>query len=151
MEYQKSEQLYSVTISGLTLDAAKALAEQGSSLVWLREGDKVTAQPDASGKPIVIVPDQEGYRLSQDYAKLFDFISAGHVATAFVNVFFAKGEERIYRDVCKVQRFKPFDILIGTRGIAYGEGYSFSDNDKSEFEIFAMRCQGLSLGWIEPN
>lgn len=85
MGNQRKDQLYSVTISGLTLNAAKELAEQGSSLVWLHDGDKVTAQPDVSARPIVIVPEQDGYRLSQDYAKLFDFICAGGMAAAFVS------------------------------------------------------------------
>jgi len=47
-------QTYTLTMSGLTLEEAKEIAENGSSLMWANEGSDLVAYPSSHEHPATI-------------------------------------------------------------------------------------------------
>lgn len=52
-------QTYTLKMSGLLLEEAKDLAENGSTLMWAQEGDDIVAYPSSHEHPAVISQDKE--------------------------------------------------------------------------------------------
>lgn len=52
-------QTYTLKISGLTLEEAKELAENGSAFMWAKEGGDIVAYPSSHEHPAVISKEKE--------------------------------------------------------------------------------------------
>lgn len=52
-------QTYTLKMSGLTLEEAKELAENGSTFMWAKEGDDIVAYPSSHEHPAVISKEKE--------------------------------------------------------------------------------------------
>ncbi len=89
------------------------------------------------------------YKFSKDYDTLFDRITAGEIIAAFVDYYDKDIREDPWRDICKVQRWKPYLITIGVRGIGYGGLMEFDEEDGEEKTLFVRLCKALNLEWIE--
>lgn len=90
------------------------------------------------------------YRLSKNYTELFELISVGHEVPCFVDYSFRDDDTRKYRDICRVRRFKEFEISFGARGIGYGDVSSWhKENGGREIDAFTDLCKMLNVEFIE--
>lgn len=90
------------------------------------------------------------YRFSKNYTELFELISVGHEVPCFVDYSFRDDDTRKYRDICRVRRFKEFEISFGARGIGYGDVSSWhKENGEREIDAFTDLCKMLNVEFIE--
>jgi hypothetical protein len=90
------------------------------------------------------------YKMSRNYTQLFDLICDGHEIPCIVDYSFRDDDVRKYRDICRVRRFKEFEISFGTRGIGYGDVSSWhKEQGVREIDYFAELCESLNVEYIE--
>ena len=89
------------------------------------------------------------YKLSQDYEKLHKLINEGFIAAGFVDYKYPN-DEKIYRDICKIEKHCENRIIIGSRGFGYGGVWPFEVTiTNNEKDIFIRSCKSINLGWID--
>ena len=86
------------------------------------------------------------YKISRDYENLFELICKGFIVAAFVDYKFSDGQ--LARDICKIQRLEEWRIMIGVRGMSYGDIYPFDADHGTELEVFKRNCERMNLEWI---
>lgn len=90
------------------------------------------------------------YRMSRNYTELFELISVGHEVPCFIDYSYRDNDTHTYRDICRVRRFKEFDISFGARGIGYGDVSSWhKENGEREIDVFSALCKMLNVEFIE--
>lgn len=94
------------------------------------------------------------YKLSRDYAKLFELLAKGNTAVGFVDFRF-NSDARTWRDVVGIERSHPWSIAFYCRGRVYGDidpslQETYESRGKAEGDAFAFLCEALNLEWIEP-
>jgi hypothetical protein len=90
------------------------------------------------------------YKMSRDYALLFDLIAVGHEVPCFVDYTFRDNQQEVYREICRVRRRGKFDISFGARGIDYGDITSWhKENGERETDAFFDLCERLNVEFIE--
>lgn len=88
--------------------------------------------------------------MSRNYTQLFDLICEGHEIPCIVDYSFRDDDVRKYRDICRVRRFKEFEISFGARGIGYGDVSSWhKEEGKIEIDYFTELCESLNIEYIE--
>jgi len=116
---------------------------------WLPNGevsldDLIQAAVDES-KSVPVVGEPVGYNLSQDYKKLFEFLTQGNDAAGFVTT-----DDYMNGDVVGITRRGPYQIHIGVRGYSHASIYPFNAEDGSEEDVFITACEFSRLKWIAP-
>lgn len=90
------------------------------------------------------------YKISRNYTQLFDLICDGHEIPCFVDYSFRDDDLRKYRDICRVRRFREFEISFGSRGIGYGDVSSWhKEKGVREIDYFTELCESLNIEYIE--
>lgn len=91
------------------------------------------------------------YKLSKEYARLYDLICKGETIVCFVNYDWdRKGD--IVRDVCLCKRHKDFDIQFSSRGMGYGGVDTWHKaGPLNETELFVKVCKCLNVEFIDPE
>lgn len=90
--------------------------------------------------------------LSRDYNALYDLLCKGGEAMGYVDMKWPH-DGSITRDVCKVVRFKEWDIDMLARGVGYGNVRKWEHrptNGMSEREALIHECQRLNLEFLAP-
>jgi len=89
------------------------------------------------------------YNLSKDYEELYKMLCKNNtVVVGFVDYNFQNSTAPPSRDVCKIRRFKEYDISFGARGIGYGSVSDYFKATKTEKEVFLEECKMLNLEYI---
>ncbi len=91
------------------------------------------------------------YKLSKDYDLLYQHICQGHIIAAFVDYNFVGSTTPPSRDICKIRRFKEYDIQFGSRGIGYGDVTDYFKGTHSELNLFLSECSRMNLEWINTK
>lgn len=90
------------------------------------------------------------YKMSRNYTQLFDLICDGNEIPCIVDYSFRDDDTRTYRDICKVRRFKEFQISFSARGISYGDVSSWHQEEGFiEIDYFFELCKSLNVEFIE--
>jgi len=90
------------------------------------------------------------YNTSTDYTELFRLLCEGQTVICLSREYSA-GEKTDRKTVCQANRHEPFFINITTSGVGY-VSVSFYHKDKfpnkTEAEIFAMKCKEMEIEWV---
>jgi hypothetical protein len=90
------------------------------------------------------------YKISKNYTQLFELICIGHEIPCIVDYSYPNNGTETYRSICRVRRFKEFDISFGSRGIEYGcVSYWHKENGEREIDYFVELCKSLNVEFIE--
>lgn len=89
------------------------------------------------------------YALSKDFDKLYDLICEGNTVVGFVDYKFQL-DGKVFRDVCKITRYKENNINIGARGMRYGsvDDFDLYLDTHTERSVFISVCIYCNLEWI---
>jgi hypothetical protein len=91
------------------------------------------------------------YNLSSDHKLLFKKLCEGHTAACFVDHKPTSNSTGTVQDICKCYRRGPYDIIVGSRGISYGDIMPFEKDEGTEEDLFIATCLSVNLQWISPK